>query len=125
MTQEEIVKLIEEWQLKLKLNHWTIDIEFNAELPDDAKAQIDPISTRNYAIIRFPEDVTDDKEVELDIIHELLHLHLCRIYETVERMCSYHSREFQNIINEEVRNKVELATDAISTAISEFASTIK
>lgn len=120
MTQEEIVRLVEKWQVKLDLAHWTIDIEFNADLPSDVKAQINPLPTRHYATISFPKGVTEDNEVELDIIHELTHLHLCRIHETIERMCSWQSREFQDIIDEEVRNKIELATDAISTAIYNF-----
>lgn len=119
--------LLSTWQTRLRLDHWTIDTEFNADIDPSANAMIHVWGARNFATLKFPKEANEyePETLELCIIHELVHLHLCRIHETVERMCSWQSTEFQNLIITEVINKVELATDALSTAIQEIASTLK
>lgn len=119
MTQEEIIGLVKEWQRRLKLDHWTLEIELDADLPEGISASITPLDARYCALLKLPKQATeyDNEELETCVIHELLHLHLYHIHKTVERLCQWHSREFQDIIYTEVVNEVELATDAISTAI--------
>jgi len=93
--------LLSTWQTRLKLDHWTIDIEFNADIDPSANAMIHVWGARNFATLKFPKEANEyePETLELCIIRELVHLHLCRI--------------------------VELATDALSTAIQEIASTLK
>ena len=81
-TEEQVKELCTEWQERLKLNRWDIDIKichsskFNNE---GSEGEVNYVLSSGQAIIHIldPEDYPDSpfpQDMERTIVHELLHL---------------------------------------------------
>jgi hypothetical protein len=83
MTQRQLEVLLAEWQATLRLLDWTISARFVKadELDGGAIAQCRYTLERKIATIKIlrpkrgPDDSPHPRDVEADLIHELLHLH--------------------------------------------------
>ena len=83
LTQEELAGLCVTWQARLRLQDWQVQIRFAraAELGGEVQGDCDWCLPKKAALIRiltpadYPENCPWPQDVELTVVHELLHLH--------------------------------------------------
>ena len=90
MRKERIQKVLDDWIPRLSLTAWDITWELVDELKDDqnASARITPMFPYQRAHIRFVRKAIDsagiDAELEIFVIHELNHLLIAPLWETID-----------------------------------------
>jgi hypothetical protein len=127
MTKEQIQKAVDEWQKRLRLQHWTIAINWDKATDNTVAAMIDPIKGRYWANMYFCDDwdTIEPERMNNFIAHELVHLHLNEIYNKANEIVSNCSYELKENLKKMLRQEIELATDALSTAISKALPVIE
>lgn len=89
LTEEELRAKCAEWQKILLLQDWIITIRIRRErdfLNADANAEIVPSLPKRMATISildpvdYPPDVSEPQDMELSLVHELLHIHLFPLF---------------------------------------------
>lgn len=76
--------LLAEWQPALRLQHWTITVEYKRRLGASAQNRYMMLSLKSKIEIIDPIDYDADfcnepQDVERSLVHELLHLHFAPI----------------------------------------------
>lgn len=85
MAKLDLEKILDKWKKRLGLSDWKISIEFNTQdhLDGQAKTRIYETSQVAKVFILSPEDRQksdpNDSSIELDIVHELIHVRLWAI----------------------------------------------
>jgi uncharacterized protein (UPF0212 family) len=118
-TREQIEQAITEWLTRLNLNHFVVKVKWD-DTPDDKDigACIHVIDGRDYATIRFEHNIfnVDADEINNDIAHELLHIHLTRLYDMPYKMLDVDNGEMKMLLNY-LRDEIEHVTDRLATAL--------
>lgn len=94
-TQEELEQKLSYWQKRLRLQDWIIEVRIvrGREMDDDYAAQVNWILPKKMATISildpvdYPPDLMSEQDMENDLVHELLHLHLAPIHEHYGNEC--------------------------------------
>ena len=85
MSLDELVGLCADWQQRLRLQDWNVEIAVKRKLDatrDDCMAYIEVMEDKKHARITFIDPVDLDPEgwpqetLERSLVHELLHLHV-------------------------------------------------
>lgn len=93
MDQEQLETLLAEWQKRLRLQDWVINIKFDPQLlSQDRCGEVNFLSSKKRARIGIlPPELIGERMsypgVEATIIHELLHLH-CSLFDSDFRVDS-------------------------------------
>ncbi|WP_136604659.1 hypothetical protein [Paenibacillus dokdonensis] len=78
-----------EWQRILRLQDWIVDIGISRSRDmnlDNAQAEIVPCLPKRMATVRildsvdYPPDCAEPQDMELSLVHELLHIHLFPLF---------------------------------------------
>jgi len=121
MTKEDIQEAIEEWQKRLNLKHWTVEI--SDEIPKDinALAETHPVEGRYFATIRFDKEFYDctPKEKSNTIVHELIHLPQNRLMQTLSYLTRNTSEDTKRAINDLIDLESEFITDWLAGILSD------
>src|SRR4051812_49909101 len=81
MTEKELEALLAEWQAVLRLQDWVVKVRLAESDLLNGVAHCAATSNRKLATIRIsdpeglPRDGDGDRDMEADLVHELLHLH--------------------------------------------------
>ena len=84
LTQAQLIKKCREWQKILRLQDWDIDVKISREWDFIVKGRIGEISHNHehkHATVRlldpidYDPDSYEPQDMEIDLVHELLHLH--------------------------------------------------
>lgn len=88
LTQEELLHLLEYWTNRLRLGEWTISLTV-APLRDfvskERLAEVEYDYYQARAVIRlldpkdYPDDCLQPLDMEMSLVHELLHLRLAQV----------------------------------------------
>ena len=89
LTQEELRERLAYWQERLRLQDWIIEVNIRRgrDMRVDCSASVNWGLGEKKASISIldqtdlPEDVMGVREMEHDLVHELLHLHLAPIHD--------------------------------------------
>ena len=92
VTLTELVTLCHQWQEKLGLSHWQIAVSLcsanEMKLQDvQATSEISPMTECALISILRPEDYPEspfEQDIEVSLVHELLHIHMKYIAEPDE-----------------------------------------
>lgn len=77
MTDKKVEALVAVWKERLRLNEWRIGIEFSSSSDEDCYAEAKPSKHYDAADLTFYRkrmNELDEYEVEVTVVHELLHL---------------------------------------------------
>ncbi|MEK3887459.1 hypothetical protein [Bacillus sp. FSL K6-3431] len=106
LTQEQLQEKLVYWQEKLRLQDWILTAriararEMNAEYVAQVNWNLSKKMATIYILdpIDYPDDCMGDRDMENDLVHELLHLHLAPISEHFsENKAVYNTFEEQAI----------------------------
>ena len=86
-TQEELEKKLSYWQKRLRLQDWILEVRIlrAREMAGEYAAQVNWTLSKKMATIHildqvdYPPDCMDSRNMENDLVHELLHLHFAPI----------------------------------------------
>ncbi|WP_172369577.1 hypothetical protein [Sporosarcina jiandibaonis] len=86
-TEEQLNERLAYWQEKLRLQDWIIELRIarSRNMMQDASAAVDWTLSRKMASINildhidYPNDIVGVRDMENDLVHELLHLHFAPI----------------------------------------------
>jgi hypothetical protein len=86
-TDEQLREKLKEWQKRLRLQDWiiTASIKRARDLKDDSQACVSWVLTKKMATIGimdsidYPPDSMVSQDMEISLVHELLHLHFAPI----------------------------------------------
>lgn len=84
LTEDELRAKCSEWQKILRLQDWIINVGIRRErdFVTEGLAEILPCLPKRMATIRildpidYPENLSEPQDMELSLVHELLHIHL-------------------------------------------------
>ncbi len=87
LTEEQLNERLKYWQEKLRLQDWIIEVKISRakELMQDTCACVHWTLSKKMGSIKildpidYPDDVMGVRDMENDLIHELLHLHFAPI----------------------------------------------
>ena len=88
MTQEQLQQLCLEWQKRLRLQDWDVEVKFVRHYELDGKGQFGLVSysrKKTHAVISLAleNDVDPSEPIEYDpevtLVHELLHIHFSKV----------------------------------------------
>lgn len=87
LTDVQLQERLAYWQEKLRLQDWIIEVKFARarEMDGEYAAQVNWTLSKKMASVKildhidFPNDVMGARDMENDLVHELLHLHLAPI----------------------------------------------
>lgn len=88
-TEEELRTKCAEWQKVLRLQDWIVDVGMSRSRDmkiEGCQAEIEPCLPKRMASIRildpvdYPPDVAEPQDMELSLVHELLHIHLFPLF---------------------------------------------
>lgn len=99
LSQEELEQKLSYWQKRLRLQDWLIEVRIARvrEMDQDCAAQVNWVLPKKMATIYvldqidYPPDITGERDMENDLVHELLHLHLAPIHDHYGKDCSMYS----------------------------------
>lgn len=85
MEKEDFQQLLKEWQTRLRLQHWEVKAGLHHSKDFDGGVQrgqnsYNKFTGESYIKICHPDDYPDGpfkQDIEVSLIHELLHLHFC------------------------------------------------
>lgn len=86
-SQVQLEERLRYWQKRLRLQDWSIEVRIARlrEMDQDCEAQVNWILSRKMATIQildqvdYPPDTMGSRDMENDLVHELLHLHFAPI----------------------------------------------
>lgn len=86
-SQEQLEESLRYWQERLRLQDWIIEVRIvrAREMSRDCAAQVNWTLSKKMATIQildqvdYPPDCMGSRDMENDLVHELLHLHLAPI----------------------------------------------
>lgn len=89
LTQEQLEQKLRYWQKRLRLQDWIIEVRLvrERELDGDYAAQVNWVLPKKMASVHildqidYPPELMGERDMENDLVHELLHLHLAPIHE--------------------------------------------
>lgn len=120
LTKKQIEEAIIEWQKRLNILHWTINVQWELIPSDnDAMAQIFIVEGSDWANVRFEHNVLnrDAETVNQWIAHELTHIHLHDLYDIPWRMLDKDNGEVKMVLNF-LHNEIEHVVDRLSLAFA-------
>lgn len=120
VTKKFINKVLKEWQEKLNLKHWTIQVVIKDAEELDGKVlggSIEILSGRNFARLILTSITLNGgrKTVESTIIHELLHLLSNQIKIHLEVLLGRCSADVLDAVSAIVYDDIENITDSFTT----------
>lgn len=120
ISKENILEAIKEWQNRLKLDHWVINLSDEKPRNDDATAEIIPIDGRYVAEMRISEYFyeTTPEDQSNSIVHELLHLPEDRIRQTMRCVTKNMSQDMKESVYDLVTMDIEYFNDWLATRLS-------
>lgn len=79
--RKHLAGLVDKWKKKLKLDHWTISINWDEPAEEGAGLDVGVIDGRHYAIVRVGSffDLPEDEQ-ENAVCHELIHCVLAGLF---------------------------------------------
>lgn len=89
LTEEELRAKCAEWQKILRLQDWIVDVGISRSRDmnlENAQAEILPSLQKRMATVRildsvdYPPDCAEPQDMELSLVHELLHIHLFPLF---------------------------------------------
>lgn len=89
LTEEELRAKCDEWKKILRLQDWLTNTRIRREHDfqnEDSVAEIIPSLPKRMATIRildpvdYPPDLSEPQDMELSLVHELLHIHLFPLF---------------------------------------------
>jgi hypothetical protein len=113
-TEEKLREKCAEWQKILRLQDWIINVRICREwdmLSSDCNAEIEIVLPKRMATIRvldpvdYPDNLSEDQDMELSLVHELLHIHF---WPFTERLDGLHQVAEEQAIEAISRGLVEL-----------------
>jgi hypothetical protein len=127
LTQEELEQKLQEWQKRLRLQDWNIDVKIKRarDILDGCQAEVNWVLTKKMAIISimdpfdYPSDSMEPQDMEDSLVHELLHLHLAPIsnYGNDDNYQIFEEQAIESIASGLIAAYRENATIANSTKI--------
>ena len=123
MTRQDIESAVREWKHRLNLNHWLVRIDWD-RVPEniDAGAKIVFTDKSDRATIIFEHNILSESEETINrwIAHELMHIHLHGVYDTIYDMVDKDSPDGRMLLNY-LHGELERVNDRIATAYASFA----
>lgn len=91
-TQERLDGLLAEWQKVLRLQDWDFFPVFRRmrDMEGDNQGEFHPVLVKKEALIRlldpvdYPSDAVYPYDLELTLVHELVHAHFSPFWDTAE-----------------------------------------
>lgn len=89
LSNEELRTKCAEWQKVLRLQDWIVDVGISRSRNmkmERCQAEIEPCLPKRMASIRildpvdYPRDSAEPQDMELSLVHELLHIHLFPLF---------------------------------------------
>jgi len=71
MTNSQLKKFCKEWQKRLRLQDWNVSVAFGILEDSTGLTKINP----NFKVAKVIIDEEGNNELEITLVHELLHLH--------------------------------------------------
>jgi hypothetical protein len=127
LTRDELAHIVEAWQHRLQLDHWSIQVDWDTAAEDGCTAQIKPWHVYDYATIRLshsPEKgwTTWPRLIaNRNVVHELLHLALRDVeyaHATGELVMAANVWKLFDVA---VENASEAAIDRLATVLVDLA----
>lgn len=89
LNEEELQERLKYWQEKLRLQDWIVEVQISRgkDMMEDTCACVDYTLSKKMASVKildpidYPDDVMGERDMENDLVHELLHLHFAPINE--------------------------------------------
>lgn len=89
LTEEQLQERLKYWQEKLRLQDWEIEVKIKKswDMPENTVACVDWTLNRKIATIFvldpdfYSPYCAGERDMEQDLVHELLHLHLAPIHD--------------------------------------------
>ncbi|WP_433956986.1 hypothetical protein [Cytobacillus horneckiae] len=87
LTEEQLREKLKYWVKILRLQDWIIEVKIarGKDMLENASACVNWTLSKKMASIKvldpidYPDDVMGERDMENDLVHELLHLHLAPI----------------------------------------------
>lgn len=116
MTEGQLTAAVMRWAKALELDGWRIEVQV-AEIEDlpDAYAKVTWVLTQRRATIRFRKDAIRRWDIDVTIVHELLHLHLAPVEHELRQKTEDYEESLTGV-------SVEQAIHHISESIVRLAS---
>ena len=110
MTNSQLEKIANTWQKRLRLQNWNIKITFEDNLSGTAIGECDPHCEFLDAKVRIRANLPES-EIELTVIHELLHLRFPHVNPGWHDMFQVHQ-----LIGNEFETGIEMIARALQDA---------
>lgn len=122
MTNTRIKELVEAWKARLGLGDWRVDVKFVDEAGDvEAIAQVQPSKHFDDATLIFYRDelakLKSDYEVEVTIVHELLHLAHRDVEAITDLLDGQVHRDVETVLVESFRHSTEQFVDRMARVL--------
>lgn len=119
---------IKNLQKYLRLQDWTLVVDWSEPCEDISIATFDPVEDQKYSVIRISEKFLDlGMEMQTQtLVHELIHCHLQPMTDLAEyTVKSIASKSASNVFDIAMSQSCEFATDAIADAIAPLVPQFK
>lgn len=113
--QKKLQTLVNEWQVRLSLEHWKIKAEMRDDLEAAGRALTN--TTHLVALIEVhnpdfaPKDLLEVKDFEVTIVHELLHVRQAFLTDAL-----YTKKNSKNGVWDQVEQGIEFTAQALVAA---------
>lgn len=118
-----LLGLIAKWQVKLRLQHWRFEVEWDKPADDGADyiLSVSPSPQRHTAVIRvgcfFSDEITD-AERDNAVAHELVHCHTEPLWSSIEVVLNELAPQTRSSVRGILERQLEELVDAVATAFA-------
>lgn len=120
-TKKRIKVFVHDLQKALRLNDWTITVNFKDKVVEEAYAVVEPFGESRHAEVRFSKKFFDlPKKIQRQtLIHELMHCHLFFIDGAVLHVAEKTlPPKRAELVHRVLTTEIERATDALADAFA-------
>ena len=122
MTVKQLGARVRYWSRILRLRHWDFDVEIVEGFADspESYARCHCEDSYDQALLSFKQEWLDEaeyEEIEIAVVHELLHVYMRNFDHTVERIEDQLAPTTAAIWHEQVKHDRENTVDRLSRLI--------
>jgi hypothetical protein len=119
VTRDYLDRAIVVWLERLQLAHWTVTFDPSAPLVESDLGNIERHDPYDYATLKVNTGYTawTRRDLNLVIVHELMHLHSCRVEYAVESITKQVTAGARAVWGDWIGQEIEALVDKMATLL--------
>jgi hypothetical protein len=119
VTRDYLDRAVSVWQERLQLAHWKITFDPSATLIESDLGNIDRHDPYDYATLKLNTGYAawTRRDLNLVIVHELMHLHSCRVEYAVESVTKQLTAGARAVWSDWIDQEIEALVDKTATLL--------